>query len=32
MIFKTTLMSADQIYTDLLKLKLNLPIEPNSNF
>ena len=32
MFFIKTLMNADQIYSYLLKLKLNLRIGPNSNY
>ena len=30
--FSKTLMIVDQIYSNLLKLKLNLRIRPNSNY
>ena len=32
MVFIKTLMNADQIYSYLLKMKLNLRIGPNSNY
>ena len=32
MVFITTLMNVDQLYSYMLKLKLNLRIGPNSNY